>query len=81
MDFKLAQFSGKAKDVPAWSTKFAALMHTKRLSSVVTGQDVTPDELEPLVDGATAEQRSEHETKEAEKEKIMKDIKNRNKEV
>ena len=39
------------------------------------------DELEPLVDGATAEQRSEHETKAAEREKIMKGINNRNNEV
>ena len=44
-------------------------------------QDDTPDELEPLVDGATAEQRSEHETNAAEKEKIMKGINKRNNEV
>ena len=81
MDFKLAQFSGKAEDFPAWSTKFVALMQTKGLFSAVMGQDDTPDELEQLVDGATAEQRSEHETKVAEREKIMKGIKNRNNEV
>ena len=81
MDFKLAQFSGKAEDFPAWSTKFVALMQTKGLFSAVMGQDDTPDELEPLVDGATVEQRSEHETKAAEREKIMKGIKNRNNEV
>ena len=39
------------------------------------------DEMEPLVDGATAEQRSEHGTKAAEREKIMKGINNRNNEV
>ena len=81
MEFKLAQFSGKAEDFPAWSTKFVALMQTKGLFSAVMGQDDTPDELEPLVDGATAEQRSEHETKAAEREKVMKGIKNRNDEV
>ena len=51
------------------------------LFSAVMGQDDTPDELEQLVDGETAEQRSEHETKVAEREKIMKGIKNRNNEV
>ena len=81
MDFKLAQFSGKAEDFPAWSTKFVALMQTKGLFSAVMGQDDTPDKLEPLVDGTTAEQRSEHETKAAERKKIMKGIKNRNNEV
>ena len=81
MDFKLAQFSGKAEDFPAWSTKFVALMQTKGLFSAVMGQDDTPDELEQLVDGATAEQRSEHEIKVADREKIMKGIKNRNNEV
>ena len=58
-----------------------ALMQTKGLFSAVKGQDDTPDELEPLVDGATAEQRSEHETNAAEKEKIMKGINKRNNEV
>ena len=70
MDFKLAQFSGKAEDFPAWITKFVAVMQTKGLFSAVMGKDDTPDELEQLVDGATTEQRSEHETKVAEREKI-----------
>ena len=81
MDFKLAQFSGKAEDFPAWCTKFVELMQTKGLFSAVMVQDDTPDELEQLVYRATSEQRSEHETKVAEREKIMKDIKNRNNEV
>ena len=81
MDFKLAQFSGKAEDFLAGSTMFAALMQTKGLFSAVMGQNNTPDELEQFIDGATAEQRSEHETKVAEREKIMKGIKNRNNEV
>ena len=29
MDLKLAAFSGKSEDFPAWSTKFVALMHIK----------------------------------------------------
>ena len=58
-----------------------ALMQTKGLFSAVMGQDYTPDELEQLVDGETAEQRSEHETKVVDREKIKKGIKNRNNEI
>ena len=81
MDFKLAQFSGKAEDFPAWSTKFVALMQTKGLFNAVMGQDDAPDDVEPLADGANPEQRAEHETKVAEREKILKGIKSRNNEV
>ena len=81
MDFKLAQFSGKAEDFPAWSTKFVALMQTKGLFKAVMGQDDAPDLVEPLADGANPEQRREHETKVAEREKILKGIKSRNNEV
>ena len=81
MDFKLAQFSERAKDFPAWSMKFVALIQTKGRFSAVVGHDDTPDELEQLVDGATAEQRTEHETKVTEREKIKKGIKNCNNEV
>ena len=69
--FQACPIQWKAEDFPAWSTKFVALMQTKGLFSAVMGQDDTPDELEQLVD----------ETKEAEREKIMKGIKNRNNEV
>ena len=63
MDLKLAQFSGKAEDFPIWRTKFLALMQTKGLFSAVMGRHDTPHKLKQLVDGATAEQRSKHETK------------------
>ena len=56
-------------------------MQAKGLFSAVRGHDDTPDELEQLVDRATAEQRSEHKTKVAERETTLKGIKSRNNEV
>ena len=48
MDLKLAGFSGKSEDFPAWSTKFVALMHTKGLFRTVMGNDDLP-EAEPTL--------------------------------
>ena len=50
MDLKLASFRGKAKDFPAWSTKFVALMHTKGLFRTVMDNDDLP-EAEPTLSG------------------------------
>ena len=55
MGFNLAQFNGNADDFPAWSTTFVALMQTKELFNVVIGQDDAADELDPVVDGVSAE--------------------------
>ena len=48
MDLKLAAFSGKSEDFPAWSTKFVALKHTKGLFRTVMGNDDLP-EAEPTL--------------------------------
>ena len=63
MDLKLAGFSGKSEDFPAWSTKFVALMHTKGLFRTVMGNDDLPEAEPTLPENPNADQMTAYNTK------------------
>ena len=56
-------FTGTAEDYPAWSTKFTAFMQTKELYKSLLGKEVIPQEIPPLAEDASEQQRAERETK------------------
>ena len=63
MDLKLAAFSGKSENFPHWSTKFAALMHTKGLFRTVMGNYGLPEAEPTLPETPNAVQQAAYDTK------------------
>ena len=63
MDLKLAAFSGKSEDFPAWSTKFVALIHTKGLFRTVMGNDDLPEAEHTLPESQNAYQQAAYDAK------------------
>ena len=63
MELKLAAFSGKSEDFAAWSTKFAALMHTKGLFRTVMGNYDLPEPEPTLPESPNADQQAAYDTK------------------
>ena len=61
MDLKLAAFSVKSVEFPAWSTKFVAQMHTMGLLSAVMGNDDLPESI--LQERPNADQQAAYDTK------------------
>ena len=74
-------FTGTAEDYPAWSTKFTAFMQTKGLYKSLLGKEVIPQEIPPLAEDASEQQRAERETKVQQRNKEIEDIKERNNSV
>ena len=74
---KWLRFSGLVDDYPAWSTKFTALMQTKRLYKAHLRKEVIPDPIAPIDETATAAQRTEWEDKLKERDKQVQDINKR----
>ena len=60
---KLAAFSGKPEDFPAWSTNFVALMHTKGLFRTAMGNDDLPEAEPTLPESPNADQQAAYDTK------------------
>ena len=65
-------FTGTAEDYPAWSTKFTAFMQTKGLYKSLLGKEVIPQEIPPLAEDASEQQRAERETKVQQRNKKLK---------
>ena len=74
-------FTGTAEDYPAWSTKFTAFMQTKGLYKSLLGKEVIPQEIPPLAEDASEQQRAERETKVQQRNKEIEDIKKQNNSV
>ena len=54
-------FTGSAEDYFAWRTKFTAFMQIKRLFKSLLGMEVTPEEIAPLAEDASAEQQAKRQ--------------------
>ena len=57
---KLLTYTGKAQDFPIWSTRFVAMMKTKRLYESLLGTEDQPNEPEPLANGASNHEKKNH---------------------
>ena len=71
-------FDGKAENYPAWSTKFTAYMQTKGLYKALLGKEIIPEEIAPLAEDASQEQKAEWEAKVQQRNKQIEDIQERN---
>ena len=76
MDLKLAAFSGKSEDFPAWSTKFVALMHIKGLFRTVMGNDDLPEAQPTLPQSPNADEQAAYDTKMQERAVLIQQRKN-----
>ncbi len=71
-------FDGKAENYPAWSTKFTAYMQTKGLYKALLGKEIVPEEIAPLAEDASNEQKAEWEAKVQVRNKQIEEINERN---
>ena len=71
-------FNGKAENYPAWSTKFTAYMQTKGLYKALLGKEIIPEEIAPLAEDASNEQKTAWDAKVRERNKQIEEIKERN---
>ena len=71
-------FDGKAENYPAWSTKFTAYMQTKGLYKALLGKEIIPEEIAPLAEDASNEQKTAREAKVRQRNKEIEDINERN---
>ena len=71
-------FNGKAENYPAWSTKFTAYMQTKGLYKALLGKEIIPEEIAPLAEDASNEQKNAWDAKVRERNKQIEEIKERN---
>ena len=71
-------FNGKAENYPAWSTKFTAYMQTKGLYKALLGKEIIPEEIAPLAEDATNEQKTAWDAKVRERNKQIEEIQERN---
>ena len=71
-------FNGKAENYPAWSTKFDAYMQTKGLYKALLGKEIIPEEIAPLAEDASNEQKTAWDAKVRERNKQIEEIKERN---
>ena len=76
---KLLTYTGKAQDFPIWSTRFVAMMQTKRLYKSLLGTEEPPNEPALLANGASNDEKKNHKVLKELCEKEVADIKeNRN---
>ena len=68
-------FNGKAENYPAWSTKFTAYMQTKGLCKALLGKEIIPEEIAPLAEDASNEQKTAWDAKVREGNKQIEEIK------
>ena len=71
-------FNGKAENYPAWSTKFTAYMQMKGLYKALLGKEIIPEEIAPLAEDATNEQKTAWDAKVRERNKQIEEIQERN---
>ena len=71
-------FNGKAENYPAWSTKFTAYMQTKGLYKALLGKEIIPEEIAPLAEDASDEQKTAWDAKVRERNKQIEEIQERN---
>ena len=71
-------FDGKAKNYPAWSTKFTAYMQTKGLYKALLGNEIVPEEIAPLAEDVSNEQKAKWEAKVQVRNKQIEEINKRN---
>ena len=71
-------FNGKAENYPAWSTKFTAYMQTKGLYKELLGKEIIPEEIAPLAEDASNEQKTARDAKVRERNMQIEEIKERN---
>ena len=71
-------FNGKAENYPAWSTKFTAYMQTKGLYKALLGKEIIPEEIAPLAEDASNEQKTAWDAKVRERNKQIEEIQERN---
>ena len=67
-------FDGKAENYPAWSTKFTAYMQTKGLYKALLGKEIEQEEIAPLAEDASNEQKTEQEAKIQQRNKQIEEI-------
>ena len=64
--------TGTAEDYPAWITKFTAFMQTKGPYKSLLGKEVIPQEIPPLAEDASEQQKAERELKYSNETKKLK---------
>ena len=72
---KLLTYTGKAQDFPIWSTRFVAMMQTKRLYKPLLGTEEQPNEPAPLAKMASNDEKKNHKVLKDANEKEVADIK------
>ena len=72
---KLLNYTGKAQDIPIWSTRFVAMMQTKGLYKLILGTKEQPNEPAPLAKGASNDGKKNHKVLTDAYEKEVADIK------
>ena len=72
---KLLTYTGKAQDFPMWSTKFLAMMQTKRLYKSLLGTEQQPKEPAPLANEASNDEKKNQKVLKDAYEKEVADIK------
>ena len=75
---KCLVFDEKAKNYQAWNTKFTAYMQTKGLYKALFGKEIVPEEIAPLPEDASNEQKAEREAKVQQKNKQIEKTNKRN---
>ena len=76
MNLKLSAFSRKFEDFPAWSTKFAALMHLKNPFKTVMGNGDLPEAEPTLPESPNADQQAAYDTEMQERAELIQQRKN-----
>ena len=71
-------FDGKAENYLAWSTKFTAYMQTKGLHKALLGKEIIAEEIAPLAEDASNEQKTAQEANVRQRNKEIEDINERN---
>ena len=72
---KLLTYTGKAQDFPIWSTRFVAMMQTKRLYKSLLGTEEQPNEPASLANGASNDEKKNHKVLKDAYDKEVADIK------
>ncbi len=75
---KWVVFDGKSENYPAWSTKFTVYMQTKGVYKVLLGKEIVPEEIAPLAENASNEQKAEWEAKVQVRNKQIEEMNERN---
>ena len=72
---KLLTYTGKAQDIPMWSTRLVTMMQTKELYKSLLGTEEQPNEPASLANGASNDEKKNHKVPKDAYEKEVADIK------